>query len=155
VAAFRIGRIGWNVGLGMPEVNIIGMIGPTRLLLSSPAINGAGYRAPAAAPLGTARSIAAMSGALSATPTAPSASAREAACADERDDLVPLRRHPGNGRLSDADALCFGDCSQRLDQSEVGIDIAALEARAQRAIIAGRRHILAPERGLCGISNNG
>jgi hypothetical protein len=59
-----------------------------------------------------------------------------AARADQRHDVGALPGHPGDRRLRNADALGVGDAPQGFDQREVGIDIAALEARARRAEIA-------------------
>src|SRR5258708_12433518 len=67
-----------------------------------------------------------------------------AAGADDGYDIGALRRHPGNRRLRHADAFGAGDLAQRLDQSEVRIDVVALEARAEGAKIATGRSPFLP-----------
>ena len=55
-----------------------------------------------------------------------------AARADQRHDVVALRRDPGDRDLRRRCAEFVGDCAQRFHQRQVGVEIAALEARAHR-----------------------
>ena len=56
---------------------------------------------------------------------------------------VALRQHPGDRSLRDGDALGFGDRAQRLDESEVAVEVLALEAGAVVAEVAGSGALLA------------
>ena len=50
--------------------------------------------------------------------------------ADQRHDVAALRRHPGDRDLRHRRADIVGDRAQPLDQRKIGIEVAALEARA-------------------------
>src|SRR5580698_5413185 len=63
---------------------------------------------------------------------------------DQRNDVRSLLNHPGDGHLRDAHALGGSDLAQRVDQREVGVDVASLEPRAVRAEVAGGDALLAP-----------
>ena len=70
--------------------------------------------------------------------SAPSASSSRspAAGADQRDDVLAAREHPGDRHLGDARARVLGDAAQRLDQRQVALEVLALEARAERPEVA-------------------
>ena len=105
-----------------------------------------GYRAPAAMPGGNALASAARCASVNLTSSAPSAS-----------ESRSRRRAPTSGTMSlpcaatQAMATCAGDAPSSsaiarssLDQRQVGVEIAALEARAHRAEILRAGALLRP-----------
>ena len=56
-------------------------------------------------------------------------------CADQWHDVVALCRHPGDCDLRRRRAEIGGNCTQRFNQRQVGVEIGALKARAYLAEI--------------------
>jgi hypothetical protein len=62
---------------------------------------------------------------------------------DQRHDVVPLREHPRDGDLGGRRAVIVGDRSQRVDEREVALHVAGLEARRAAAEVARRERAIA------------